>query len=411
MPAIGGGAHGEFPNTTTPLMIERTQPPDLAPSARRDEAAEERPLPTPDEMYAAVLARDTRYDGIFFTAVKTTGIFCRPSCPARKPARENVMFCRTAAEALELGFRPCKKCRPLELPGETPEPVRRLLAEVEEDPTRRLNDDDLRARGHDPVALRRWFKKHHGMTFHAYQRSRRLAWALGELSRGARITEAGFGSGYESLSAFQDAVRQVTGRSAARSRGAVVVQISRVATPLGPMLLGATEEGVCLLEFTDRPMLETQLRRLAKLLDCVLLPGTNEHAARLEEELREYFAGRLREFTTPLVTHGSDFQRRVWNALREIPFAETRSYMGQARLIGSPGAVRAVARANGDNRIAIVIPCHRVIGADGSLTGYGGGLWRKKWLLHHEGVRGAWEGRRTDPAQTELGLGSVDGSS
>ena len=127
------------------------------------------------------------------------------------------MFCRTAG-ALELDFRPCKKCRPLELPGETPEPVRRLLAEVEEDPTRRLNDDDLRARGHDPVALRRWFKKHHGMTFHAYQRSRRLAWALGELSRGARITEAGFGSGYESLSAFQDAVRQVTGRSAARSR-------------------------------------------------------------------------------------------------------------------------------------------------------------------------------------------------
>jgi AraC family transcriptional regulator of adaptative response/methylated-DNA-[protein]-cysteine methyltransferase len=143
-------------------------------------ALAERPLPSPDEMFAAILVRDTSYDGIFFTAVKTTGIFCRPSCPARKPARENIAFYRTAAEALELGFRPCKKCRPLEPPGQTPEPVRRLLEEVEEDPTRRLNDDDLRARGHDPVTLRRWFKEHHGMTFHAYQRSRRLAWALGE---------------------------------------------------------------------------------------------------------------------------------------------------------------------------------------------------------------------------------------
>lgn len=133
-------------------------------------------------MYAAILRRDASYDGIFFTAVRTTGIFCRPSCSARKPARENVDFYRTAAEALELGYRPCKRCRPLELPGETPEPVRRLLAEIEKDPTRRLNDGDLRARGFDPASLRRWFKEHHGMTFHAYQRSRRLAWALGELA-------------------------------------------------------------------------------------------------------------------------------------------------------------------------------------------------------------------------------------
>jgi AraC family transcriptional regulator of adaptative response/methylated-DNA-[protein]-cysteine methyltransferase len=355
-------------------------------------------------MYAAILARDTSYDGIFFTAVRTTGIFCRPSCPARKPARENVDFYRTAAEALELGFRPCKKCRPLEQPGQTPEPVRRLLAEVEENPTRRLNDDDLRARGLDPVALRRWFKGHHGMTFHAFQRSRRLAWALGELARGAPITEAGFGSGYESLSAFQDALRQVTGRSAGESRDAVVVQITRVETPLGPMLLGATEEGVCLLEFTERPMLATQLRRLAQRLDCVFLPGTNEHAARLEGELEEYFAGRLREFTTPLLFLGTEFQRRVWRALGTIPYGETRSYAEQARMLDAPGAVRAVARANGDNRIAIVIPCHRVIGADGKLTGYGGGLWRKEWLLHHEGVAGEWEGRRGDAAQMSLGL-------
>lgn len=389
-----------------PQPAERDQPSreGTGPSAERTGTPSARPLPSPAEMYAAILARDTSFDGIFFTAVKTTGIFCRPSCPARKPARENVDFYRTAAEALELGFRPCKKCRPLEQPGQTPEPVRRLLEEVEEDPTRRLNDDDLRARGLDPVALRRWFKEHHGMTFHAYQRSRRLAWALGELARGAPITEAGFGSGYESLSAFQDALRQVTGRSAGRSRDAVVVQLTRVATPLGPMLLGATEEGVCLLEFTDRRSLEPQLQRLAKRLDCIFLPGTNEHAARLEGELAEYFAGRLREFTTPLVTPGTDFQQRVWRALRTIPYGETRSYAEQATMLEAPGAVRAVARANGDNRISIVIPCHRVIGADGKLTGYGGGLWRKEWLLHHEGAAGEWEGRRGDAAQLGLGL-------
>jgi AraC family transcriptional regulator of adaptative response/methylated-DNA-[protein]-cysteine methyltransferase len=170
------------------------------------------------------------------------------------------------------------------------------------------------------------------------------------------------------------------------------------------MLLGATDEGICLLEFMERPMLETQLRRLAKRLECVFLPGTNEHAARLEAELEEYFAGRLREFTTPLLLLGTDFQERVWRALRGIPYGETRSYAEQARMIEAPGAVRAVARANGDNRIAIVIPCHRVIGADGKLTGYGGGLWRKRWLLHHEGAEGEWEGRRGDGAQIELGL-------
>lgn len=344
----------------------------------------ERKLPSTEEMYAAILARDTRYDGIFFTTVKTTGIFCRPSCPARKPEPQNVEFCPTAREALALGFRPCKRCRPLELPGQTPEPIRRLLAEIEQDPARRLRDRDLRAQGLDPVTLRRWFSKHHGMTFHAYQRARRLAKALGELAQGAQITQAGFGSGYESLSAFQDALHQITGRSASRSRDATIVYLSRVLTPLGPMLMGTMDRGVCLLEFTDRPMLATQLRRLVQRLNCVYLPGSNAFGAQLEAELQAYFAGALQEFRTPLHTPGSEFQQRVWSALRNIPYGDQRSYGEQARIIDAPTAVRAVARANGDNRIAIVIPCHRVVGADGQLTGYGGGLWRKRWLLHHE---------------------------
>jgi AraC family transcriptional regulator, regulatory protein of adaptative response / methylated-DNA-[protein]-cysteine methyltransferase len=344
----------------------------------------ERTLPPDDEMLRAVFARDSRYDGIFFTAVRTTGIFCRPSCPARKPARENVEFHATAAAALAHGFRPCKRCRPMEWPGATPEPISRLLDELEADPGRRLRDVDLRTRGLDPVAVRRWFKTRHGMTFHAYQRARRLARALGELADGTSVTRAAFGNGYDSLSAFQDALRQLTGRSPGRSRNATVVILSRVATPLGPMLLGATDEGVCLLEFCDRRMLETQLKRLAGRLDCVFAPGANAASDAMAAELEAYFAGTLQDFCVPFVAVGSPFQKRVWQALRAIPYGETRSYAQQARMIGSPSAVRAVARANGDNPIAIAVPCHRVVGSDGKLTGYGGGLWRKRWLLHHE---------------------------
>lgn len=345
----------------------------------------ERTLPPTEEMFRAVLSRDTRYDGIFYTAVKTTGIFCRPSCPARKPARRNVEFYASARLALAHGFRPCKRCRPLELRGRTPEPVQHLLVEIEKEPSRRLRDRDLRARGIEPATLRRWFTEHHGMSFHAYQRARRLAGAIGELATGAPITHAAFGSGYESLSGFQDALRQITGRSASRSRDAMIVHLARVLTPLGPLLMGTTRTGVCLLEFTDRRMLETQLRRLVERLDCVYAPGTSEIGEQLEAELQEYFAGRLREFQTPLHTPGTEFQQRVWAALRGIAYGTTRSYAEQARMIEAPEAVRAVARANGDNRVAIVIPCHRVVGADGRLTGYGGGLWRKRWLLHHEG--------------------------
>ncbi|HEU5211011.1 MAG TPA: methylated-DNA--[protein]-cysteine S-methyltransferase [Longimicrobiales bacterium] len=361
----------------------------------------ERTLPPADEMYGALLARDTRYDGIFFTAVRTTGIFCRPTCPAKKPDRRNVDFFASARAALAHGFRPCLRCRPMEPPGATPEPIRLLLAEIERAPMNRLRDADLRARGLEPAALRRWFRTHHGMTFQAYHRALRLSRALGQLASGADITRAAFDNGYDSLSGFQDALRQITGRSPARSRNTTVVHLSRVLTPLGPMLLGTADEQVCILEFTDRRMLETQLTRLSRKLGCAFLPGSTDVSRRMEGELAEYFAGERRVFETPVATPGTDFQQRVWAALREIPFGTVRSYGEQARAIGEPNAVRAVARANGDNRIAIVIPCHRVIGADGTLTGYGGGLWRKQWLLEHEGWTSPGTGSVTS-AQTEL---------
>lgn len=341
-------------------------------------------LPGNEEMYRALVERDAAYDGVFVTAVKTTGVFCRPTCAARKPRRENVEFFGNARDALLSGYRPCRRCRPLELRGAPPRWLRSLLAAVEEDPLRRWRDADLRGRDLDPARVRRWFQREHGMTFHAYLRARRLGSALGRLRHGEDQTMVAHDHGYESLSGFRDAFQRVFGNAPGRARGADPVMVTRLLTPLGPMIAGATSGGVCLLEFAERRMLDTQLRRLSRYLGDCFAPGSNEMLERLDQELAAYFSGELREFATPLVTPGTEFQQQVWNGLREIPYGETRTYQEQARAIGRPSAVRAVGRANGDNRIAVVIPCHRVVGADGKLTGYGGGLWRKRALLNLE---------------------------
>jgi AraC family transcriptional regulator of adaptative response/methylated-DNA-[protein]-cysteine methyltransferase len=152
------------------------------------------------------------------------------------------------------------------------------------------------------------------------------------------------------------------------------------------MIVGATDDALCLLEFTDRRMLETQLKRLSQRLNCIFVPGKNRIIQQCEIELGQYFEGKLKEFTLPLLVPGTDFQNKVWLELQTIPYGKTNSYSDLARKMENPQAVRAVARANGDNRIAIIIPCHRVIGTDGSLTGYGGGLWRKQRMLELESL-------------------------
>jgi len=155
-------------------------------------------------------------------------------------------------------------------------------------------------------------------------------------------------------------------------------------TPLGEMVAGATDEGVCLLEFSDRRMLPTEYKDLSKLLKTTLEDGQNRHLKTLRKQLKEYFEGKRKEFTMPLITPGTEFQQAVWKELLNIKFGSTRSYQKQAIALNRPDSIRAVANANGMNRISIIIPCHRVIGSDGHLTGYGGGLKRKKWLLDHE---------------------------
>jgi len=341
-------------------------------------------LPDDETMYRALTAKDPEYDGVFFTGVRTTGIFCRSICTAKKPRRENVVFFPSAREALLAGFRPCRVCHPMTTRELFPGAMKAFLAELERNPAVRLSDADLRARGVDPVALRRWFKRNHGLTFQGYLRALRIGAAFGQIAHGESAQEAGFASGWESQSAFAEAFKKLTGASPAAARGKTLVKVTRIASPLGPLLAGATDRGVCLLEFVDRRMLPTQLTRIQGRYGMAPIPGANPHFDELSRELDAYFRGALKEFTVPLDTAGTPFQQRVWDVLRTIPYGTTRSYGAQARAIGMPEAVRAVARANGDNRISIIIPCHRVIGADGKLTGYGGGLWRKQWLLEME---------------------------
>lgn len=335
-------------------------------------------------MYKALVEKDASYEGTFVAAVKTTGVFCRPTCTARKPKKENVEFFKTAREALRHGYRPCKVCFPLEMSGATPNNIRCILKEININPSIKFKDHDLRSKGMDPNTIRRWFKKNHGMTFQAFQRMLRINTAFKKIQKGETITMTAFESGYNSLSGFNDSFKSIFGVSPSDGKNKQIIDVTRIETPLGTMLAGAVKDGICLLEFTDRTMLETELKHLSQLLNAYIIQGTNPHFATLEQQLNEYFEGKRKEFSIPLVTPGTKFQQMVWRELQAIPYGSTRTYRQQAAALKKPEAVRAVARANGMNRIAIIIPCHRVIGSDGHLTGYGGGLAKKKWLLELE---------------------------
>lgn len=339
---------------------------------------------TNEIMYRALVEKDASYEGTFIAGVKTTGIFCRPTCTARKPKEENVEFFKTTKEAILKGYRPCKVCNPLENFGETPGYIKEIVNEINTNPSTKYKDWDLIQKGIEPNKIRRWFLKNHGVTFQSYQRMNRINSAFKKIQNGESVTSVAFDTGFESLSGFNDSFKTIFGVSPSNSKDKQVINLTRLETPLGTMLACAVEQGICLLEFTDRKMLETELKLLAKKLNANILQGENIHFELLRRQLEEYFEGRRKIFTIPLFTVGTDFQQSVWKELQDIPYSTTRSYKQQATLIGNSSAVRAVANANGMNKIAIIIPCHRVIGEDGTLTGYSGGLSRKKWLLDFE---------------------------
>jgi len=339
-------------------------------------------------MYKALVDKDVSYEGTFIAAVKTTGIFCRPTCTARKPKKENVEFYSTTKEAILKGYRPCKVCNPLEKLGETPNYIKNILKELNDNPSLKFKDRDLTQQGVEPSKIRRWFLKNHGITFQAYQRMYRINSAFKKIQNGEPVTSVAFDTGYESLSGFTDSFKSIFGVSPSNSKDKQIINITRLETPLGTMFACAAEQGICLLEFTDRKMLETELKSLAKQLNANIIQGANKHFDLLRRQLDEYFEGKRKEFTIQLFTPGTEFQQSVWKVLQTIPYGSTYSYKQQAIALKKPDAFRAVANANGMNRISIIIPCHRVIGEDGNLIGYGGGLWRKKWLLDLEKQNG-----------------------
>ena len=330
------------------------------------------------------MAGDSSYEGIFYVAVKTTRIFCRPTCKARKPLLKNVEFFAAKSEALHAGYRPCLRCKPMNTVAEVPPLVEQLRVLVEQDPAGRVRERNLLDMGIDPSTARRQFQRYFGMSFHAYQRARRMGSAMATVRKGSKVLDTQLDHGFESASGFREAFAKVFGTPPSKASGVNCLLAKWLDSPLGPMLAIADDRGLHIVDWVDRRGLERAIERLRAREHAAIVPGSHPLLAQIEREMKAYFAGTLTVFETPLAQWGTPFQNNVWQQLLAIPRGETRSYADLSRILGKPKAVRAVARANGDNFRGVIIPCHRVIGSDGSLTGYGGGLARKQWLLDHE---------------------------
>ncbi|MFC3166844.1 bifunctional transcriptional activator/DNA repair enzyme AdaA [Paracoccus fontiphilus] len=338
-------------------------------------------LPPDETLYAALVARDPAWEGRALVGVTTTGIFCRLTCPARKPLARNCRWFASAVAAQAAGFRPCRRCHPLGPMAEGDPLVRDLMARLEAQPDRRWSEADLLALGHDPSTVRRAFKRHFGQSFLDMARAARLRGGMASLAKGSAMIDAQLDAGFDSASGFRTAFARLFGHPPHRLRQGSDLLADWIDTPLGGMIAIADDQALHLLEFIDRKALPEGLRRLsAHVGGRVGLGRTGVHDL-TEARLGAYFAGKAPLLDVPVVLHGTPFQQQVWRALQTIPAGQTRSYLQLAAAIGRPAAVRAVARANATNRIALVVPCHRVIGADGTLTGYAGGLWRKEKLI------------------------------
>lgn len=333
--------------------------------------------------YQALLKKDSEYIGIFYVGVKTTGVFCQPTCPARKPKFENCEFFATAQEALLAAFRPCQRCQPLLPPHATSPVIKILIKAIENNPEKRWKEQDFRELSIDVSTARRQFKKRFGMTFVEYARARRIGLAMKNIRKGNAVIDAQLSAGYESSSGFRDAFSKIIGAPPTRANGRIL-KAAWLDTHLGPMIAIADDTGLYLLEFVNRRGLEREVERLRQRLRVAIFPGENKIIQLIALEIVDYFTGKNQKFKTPLHLMGSPFQIKVWEALMRIPLGETRSYLEIAQSLNMPKAFRAVARANGANQLAIIIPCHRVINTNGELGGYGGGVARKQWLLKHE---------------------------
>jgi len=336
----------------------------------------------PDTAWAAFMRRDRAWDGRVIGAVKSTGIYCKPSCPARRPKRENVEFFASGEEARSAGYRPCLRCKPDEV-GRDAQAVARAVQIIEAAEEAPNLSELADAVGYAPHHFQRLFSRAVGVSPAAYARATRIKRAERHLEENERVTDAIYDAGYQSPSGFYTDAKERLGMtpSAWRDGGrGETIRWTTFDSPLGQMLIAATPKGICRLTFDDS---EASLRRQFPNATIVQDDGG----------MRELVEGALTAIERPAAARelpidvaGTAFQEKVWRELRKIPLGETRSYAEIAAAIGQPKAVRAVGTANGDNCVAVLIPCHRVIRSDGSLGGYAGGLDRKRMLLAAEGA-------------------------
>ncbi len=348
-----------------------------------------------------------------------TGMFCRPDCAQLSEKDCGRKAFSSAKEALEWGFNPCPDCRPMDAAavsgaaesaygtdgedGEYSDAADRtgtavnphsaliaLMDDIASDPLFRIGKSGLRERGIMPDYIDRLYGDAFGVDFQGFLRMRRLNTRFGAVlyspengSESDGLSRSRYGDGNTGASFLS-----TRGSADSDAADADFRTVNRLKTPLGPVMVAASSKGICMLEFAERRTMEKRIEAMEKESGVSFKTGISPFFAPLAEELNAYFKRELKEFSVPLDIGGTDFQVGVWEELRRIRWGETRTYARQAEALGNPKAVRAIARADGENPIGILIPCHRVIGSDGSLTGFSGGLWRKEFLLRLESDQG-----------------------
>jgi AraC family transcriptional regulator of adaptative response/methylated-DNA-[protein]-cysteine methyltransferase len=337
-----------------------------------------------DNHWQQVMARDARQDGRFVFAVRTTGVYCRPSCPSRRPRRDSVEFFPDPREAERAGYRACLRCKPTEVSSQAQYVLRaRQLLDNAEGVMTLAQLSKLA--GLSPFHLQRLFKRATGLSPREYQSARRMQHVKTELRKGEDVTTALYDAGFSSPSRlYEKSDKQLGMTPGAYRRGGagMTITFAMVPTPLGRMLVAATERGLCAVRFGEGVTeLERDLRNEFHAAD---LRRDDAAMRRYTEPLLANLCGDKITIDLPLDVRATAFQQKVWDTLRHIPRGETRSYTEIAHEIGDPKAVRAVARACASNPVALAVPCHRVVRSDGDLAGYRWGVERKKKLLETE---------------------------
>ena len=338
-----------------------------------------------DRYYEALLQRNEQYVGVFYVAVKTTSVFCVASCRARKPKRKNVVFYTTAESAIANGFRPCKVCKPTTSVFVAHATIAEALALLQQHPGSKVTDAMLAANGISPATVRRWFKKQYGVTFQAYQRQLKINEAYQSIKQGETATDAAYNHGYASLSGFGYAYKKLVGRSPLKSLSQTVACYEKFGTPLGPMLVAATENGVCLLKLASQKQSEEILAHLKSIKGASIITGGNRHTQQAQQEITDYFKGETTQFKTKLDLAGTPTQQQWWQAVHGLPYGNLVTFNQVAKINTQlpPTSMEAIATIT-QNPIDIMIPTHRVALPIPGVWEQLGKQAQHQWLLSHE---------------------------